>query len=55
MRVIRRIAILIAIVLLSPVLVAGFAFQVARNWFEFGRAYAELAEDEFLWRKANDT
>ena len=51
MRVIRRIALLIAIVLLSPVLVAGFAFQVARNWFEFGREYTAQAEDEFMGDK----
>lgn len=46
MKIFRHVCFVLAVTLTIPFFMFGFAYQVARNWFEFGRASAEIANEE---------
>ena len=48
MKLTRRIAIVISAAYCSPFFLLGFIWQVAENWFSFGRECAEQAGDEWI-------
>ena len=47
-KILRRIGIVFCAAALSPFYVIGFAFEVAKNWFQFGRQAADKAGDELI-------
>jgi len=47
-KALRRIGVVITAAYTSPFFLCGFVYQVACNWFEFGRNSADRAGDEWI-------